>query len=288
MAHPPATGSRSSRRRLAARVADTAGHGRRGRRRARRRSAATAPSRRRPASRATRAEPVVLVPRAAHPRQALLTAAARRRLAAALSGRQPRGGAGARAPSWSARRCSAGTTTSSTGAATRAHGRAASRSPTGCLDPGTVVVRARLRACCSSSRSASPTASPPALAYLASLAVGLLGNVLLRARAALLAALGGVATRSTRRSSSYGGWGGAGDRRPARGRDDGAGGARSASASTSCARCPAWSPTTRTASGTCRCGIALRIGAPRLLLARWTALVLVGAAPGRRAVGLSQ
>ena len=67
--------------------------------------------------------------------------------------------------------------------------------------PGHGVVRARLRACCSSYRCRWPTALIAGSAYLLALLVGLLGNVLLRTRLAVLAALGGVVRASTRRSS---------------------------------------------------------------------------------------
>ena len=88
----------------------------------------------------------------------------------ALGGRRrwPPAGAGARGGRWSlatvlvGQASWAGTTTSSTGSATPPRPPAASRSPTGWLDPGTRLVRARVRGAARWCRSRSPTASPPA------------------------------------------------------------------------------------------------------------------------------
>ena len=121
------------------------------------------PGQRPPAAAPRCASLPVLLLRAAHPRQALVTAARRWRVAAALAGRPAaRGRPGPRHRAGRPGRSSAGTTTSSTGAATPRTSRRASRSPRGWLDPGRSWFALAVRPAARRAARRSPTASPPA------------------------------------------------------------------------------------------------------------------------------
>ena len=122
--------------------------------------------------------PVLLV-KAAHPKQAVLTALGLA-IAAGIAGRPLREiGLVVRSPCWSVRRCSAGTTTWSTGCATSATSWPASRSAAGCSSPARCGSAWRAR-CSSSYPSPSAPGRVPARAYLIALLIGLIGNRVLR------------------------------------------------------------------------------------------------------------
>ena len=244
---------------------DTSGHARRGSARAARRPPPVArDANRRPAAHGAPRPPRrsrvrsgssgrSLLLRAAHPRQALLTALALAGVAAVSGRRRSRGRRRRSRPSWWARSMIGWHNDLVDRERDRADERPASRSPTATLDPGTVWFAIACGALLVVPLSIAQRRGRPGGAYLIALAVGLLGNVLFR-RGWLSWLTWAVSFGLYPAFLSYGGWGGEFRGRPADDRGDRAGRRARRRASTSCARCPAWSPTTATAADTFRCG----------------------------------
>ena len=198
--------------------------------------------------------------RAAHPRQALLTAAGMG-VAAALAGR-------------SAREVGLVAGTVLVGQVVLgwhndlvdrrrdlAHERENKPVAAGLLDPGTVWF-ALACAVLALVPLAIANGVVAGLCYLLAVAIGLVGNLVLRggwlswlpwaASYALLPAF-----------LSYGGWGGEARGNPPEVARHRARRAARVSGCTCWSRCPGWSPTTRTACGTCRCGSGCASARPR-------------------------